>query len=72
MQNDNFTRISKTEVANEKIHRDQIHESSETLQAIESFSYFCYSIRVEHEKCSEMCVWIVGFGQNLRNWDYFY
>jgi hypothetical protein len=30
------------------------------------FSYFCYLIRVEHEKCSEMCVWIVGFGQKLR------
>jgi hypothetical protein len=33
--------------------------------------YFCYLIRVEHEKCFEMCAWIVRFGQNLRNWDYF-
>jgi hypothetical protein len=24
------------------------------------FSYFCYLI---HEKCSEMCVWIVRFSQ---------
>ena len=31
----------------------------------------CYLIRVEHEKCSEMCVWIIRFGQKLRNWDYF-
>jgi hypothetical protein len=31
------------------------------------FSNFCYLIRVEHEKCSEMCVWIVGSGQKLRN-----
>ena len=29
-----------------------------------SFSNFCYLICVEHEKCSEMCVWIVRFGQN--------
>ena len=35
------------------------------------FLYFCYLIRVEHEKFSEMCVWIVRFGQNLRKWDYF-
>jgi hypothetical protein len=34
--------------------------------------HFCYLIRVEHEKCSEMCIWIVGSGQKLRNWDYFY
>ena len=26
----------------------------------------CYLIRVEHEKCSEMCVWIIRFGQKLR------
>jgi hypothetical protein len=25
--------------------------------------------REEHEKSSEMCVWIVGFGQKLRNWE---
>ena len=30
------------------------------------FFQLCYLIRVEHEKCSEMCVWIVGFGQILR------
>jgi hypothetical protein len=23
---------------------------------------FCYLVRVEHEKCSEMCYWIVRFG----------
>ena len=26
------------------------------------FFQLCYLIRVEHEKCSEMCVWIVRFG----------
>jgi hypothetical protein len=35
------------------------------------FLKFCYLIHVENEKCSEMCVWIVRFGQNLRKWDYF-
>ena len=35
------------------------------------FFYFCYSIRVEHGEFSEMCVWIVRFGQNLRKWDMF-
>ena len=35
------------------------------------FFQLCYLNRVEHEKCSEMCVWIVRFGQNLRKWDYF-
>jgi hypothetical protein len=35
------------------------------------FLKFGYLIRVEHEKCSEMCVWIGRFGQNLRKWDYF-
>jgi hypothetical protein len=33
------------------------------------FFYFCYLIRVQHKKCSETCVWIVRFGQNLRKWD---
>jgi hypothetical protein len=33
--------------------------------------FFCYLIRVEHEKCSETCVWIIRFGQKLRKWDYF-
>jgi hypothetical protein len=28
------------------------------------FIKVCYLIRVEHEKRSEMCVWIVRFGQN--------
>ena len=32
---------------------------------------FCYLIRVEHEKCSDMCVWIVRFGTKLRKWDHF-
>jgi hypothetical protein len=36
------------------------------------FLTFCYLIRVEHEKCSEMCVRIVKFGQKLKKWDYFY
>jgi hypothetical protein len=35
------------------------------------FFNFCYLNRVEHEKCSEMCVWIVRFGQKFRNWDHF-
>ena len=29
-----------------------------------SFLQLCYLIIVEHEKCSEMCVRIVRFGQN--------
>ncbi len=29
------------------------------------------TIRVEHEKCSEMCVRIVRFGLKLRKWDHF-
>ena len=29
---------------------------------------YCYLIRVEHTKCSEMYVWIVRFGKNLRKW----
>jgi hypothetical protein len=33
--------------------------------------YFCYLNRVEHENSSEMCLWIVRFGQKLRSWDYF-
>jgi hypothetical protein len=33
-------------------------------------SYF-YLIRVEHEKCSEMCVWIVRFDPKLKKWDFF-
>jgi hypothetical protein len=37
---------------------------------LENMSFnFCYLIRVEHEKWSEMCVWIVRFGQKLRYWD---
>jgi hypothetical protein len=39
--------------------------------AKKDFFYFCYLIRVEHEKFSEMCVWIVRFGQKLRKWDCF-
>ena len=35
------------------------------------FLKFCYLIRVEHEKCSDMCVWIVRFGPKLRKWDHF-
>jgi hypothetical protein len=34
------------------------------------FFHLCYLIRVEYEKCSAMCVWIVRFGQKLRKWDY--
>jgi hypothetical protein len=30
------------------------------------FSYFCYLIRIEHEKCPEMCVWIVRFGLKIE------
>jgi hypothetical protein len=33
------------------------------------FFNFCNSNLIEHGKCSEMCIWIVGFGQNLRKWD---
>ena len=33
------------------------------------FFYFCYLIRVEHEKWSEMCVWVVGFSQKMRKLD---
>ena len=35
------------------------------------FFQLCYLICVEHEKCSEMCVWNVSFGPKLRKWDYF-
>jgi hypothetical protein len=35
------------------------------------FFNFCYLIRVEHKKCSEMCVWIFRFGQKLRIWEHF-
>jgi hypothetical protein len=35
------------------------------------FPKFCYLIRVEHEKYSEMCDWIFRFGQNLKKWDLF-
>jgi hypothetical protein len=31
-------------------------------------SKFCYLIRVELENCSDMCVLISRFGQNLRKW----
>jgi hypothetical protein len=30
---------------------------------------FCYLIRVEHEKCSVMCLWIIRFGPKLGKWD---
>ena len=36
------------------------------------FLQLCYLIRVENEKCSEMCVWIVRFSQKLRKWDCFW
>jgi hypothetical protein len=35
------------------------------------FFHFCYLNLLEHEKCSEICVWIVGFGQILRKCDCF-
>jgi hypothetical protein len=34
------------------------------------FLEFGFLIHVEHEKCSEICVWIVRFGQNLRKLEY--
>ena len=30
----------------------------------------CYFIHLEHEKCSEIWLWIVSFGQRLRNWEW--
>jgi hypothetical protein len=43
------------------------------FQLLFEFSIFfqCYLNRVEHEKCSEMCVWIVRFGLKLRKLDHF-
>jgi hypothetical protein len=38
-------------------------------ERVNFFSNFCYLIRVEHEKYSEMCDWIIRFGQNLKKWD---
>jgi hypothetical protein len=35
------------------------------------FFNFCYWIRVEHEKCSELCARIVRFGLILIKWDHF-
>jgi hypothetical protein len=34
-------------------------------------NFFYYLIRIEHNKCSEMCVWIVKFGLKLIKWDHF-
>ncbi len=36
------------------------------------FFQLCYLDRVEHEKCSEMCVQIDRFTLKLRKWDCFY
>ena len=33
--------------------------------------FLIFVIRGELKKFSEMCVWIVGFGQKSRNWYYF-
>jgi hypothetical protein len=35
------------------------------------FFQFSYLIRVEHDKCSEMCVWIVRLRLKLRKLDQF-
>jgi hypothetical protein len=35
------------------------------------FLKFCYLIRVEHKKCSEMCVLIIRFVLKLIKWDHF-
>jgi hypothetical protein len=35
------------------------------------FELLLFFIRVEHKKCSEMCVWIVRFSLKLIKWDHF-
>jgi len=30
----------------------------------------CYFVRVEHKKCSKICIRIVRFGLKLRKWDH--
>jgi hypothetical protein len=42
------------------------HLSYGLVWSEKNISNFCYLIRVEHEKCSEMCVWIVSFGQKIE------
>jgi hypothetical protein len=60
-------------VPNGKGTSNHPHGPSKVWSGIAKFFFykFCYLNRVEYEKCSEMCVWIVRFAQKLRKWDHF-